>query len=226
MAATHTALRRAGKDVLQAKPPRVHVELSGLPRTALPHDLRRLCGKSKVENVGSVAIDYERFRPTGKGILTFSLPEYAAAAYKALNSTVVGGKRVQARPISIVPEIPRSRGIKGRLEAAQRGIITGNGPSGGVTSSGRNVVLYGLPAKVIPAVLVEALRSFKLAGTEFGKEVVVKLETQNQVTTSSRFLVRMSSISEAYRLVRTFHMQLWRPDLHGDKFLLRAFVVW
>ncbi len=125
----------------------------------------------------SVALDYRRFRPTGTGLLTFSRQEHAAVAHKTLNGSVAGGKRVKTRLLSHLPERPRMRGQKGMLEAAQRGAISGDGPSGGITGSGRNVVLYGLPGKLHAGVLLDNLRGFKLAGAEFGKEVVVKLDS-------------------------------------------------
>ncbi|KAI0670319.1 hypothetical protein C8Q78DRAFT_1079296 [Trametes maxima] len=224
MAATRTAAKQVTKRTFEGSSQGRHVQLLGLPRTALPNDLRRLCGKSRVENVANAAIDYHRFRPSGEGLLSFTRPEYAAAAFKALNNAVVGGKTVKARTLNNIPKLPRARGPKGVLEAGQRGAITGNGPSGGVTGAGRNVVIYGLPGKLPPSTLADNLRDFKLAGTEYGREVVVKLET-TKLTYTSRHLVRMASVSEAYRLVRKLHMQSWRPDIHEDKFTVRAFVV-
>ncbi|KAH9900996.1 hypothetical protein C8Q73DRAFT_226809 [Cubamyces lactineus] len=221
MAATRTALQKVGKELYEA----LTIGLSGLPRTALPSDIRRLCGKSKIENVVNVTLEHERFRPTGQGFITFARPEYTHPALKNLKQAVVGGKSVRARAMNTSPEIPRSRGAKGLLEAGQRGAITGNGPSGGITGSGRNVVIYGLPGRMNAVMLADSLRNFKLAGTEFGREVIVKLEPKGAASTS-RFLVRASSVSEAYRLVRTFHMRPWRPDLNGDKFTAHAFVVW
>ncbi|KAI0647112.1 hypothetical protein C8Q79DRAFT_1009253 [Trametes meyenii] len=226
MAAIRTAAKQVTKRAFEGSSPGRHIQLLGLPRTALPNDLRRLCGKSKVENVANAAIDYHRFRPSGEGLLSFTRPEYAAAAYKALNNAVVGGKTVKARTISNVLKPPRARGPQGLLEAGQRGAITGNGPSGGVTGAGRNVVLYGLPGRLPPSTLADNLRDFKLASTEYGREVVVKLEASGKLTYTSRHLVRMASVSEAYRLVRKLHMQSWRPDIHEDKFTVRAFVVW
>ncbi|OSC99092.1 hypothetical protein PYCCODRAFT_1416620 [Trametes coccinea BRFM310] len=217
---------RGTKAVLEPQTPRLNVEIRGLPRTAIPNDLRRLCGKASVENVSSGAVEYRRFRPTGHGFLSFARPEWAAAATKALNKVFVGGKPVTAKAVGPVSMPGRSRGSKGLLEAAQRGVITGDGASGGVTGSGRNVVIFGLPGRIIPPVLAENLRGYKLATTEFGKQVIVKLDHDGKVTSSSRFLVRATTVSEAHRLVRTLHMQPWRPDLHGDKFTVRAFVVW
>lgn len=127
--------------------------------------------------VTSAVLDYRRFRSTGTGLLTFSRPEHAAVAHKALNGSVAGGKRVKTRLLSYLPELPRMRGQKGILQAAQRGAITGDGPSGGIAGSGRNVVLYGLPGKLSVGSLLDSLRGVKLAGAEYGKEVVVKLDT-------------------------------------------------
>ena len=126
----------------------------------------------------TVTLEHERFRPTGQGFISFSRPEYAYAALKNFKQAVVGGKTVQARAVDTPLVIPRSRGTKGVLEAARRGAITGNGPSGGVTGSGRNVVMYGLPGRLYAETLVDILRSFKLAGSEYGKEVIVKLEAK------------------------------------------------
>ena len=125
-----------------------------------------------------MTLEHERFRPTGQGFISFSRPEYAYAALKNFKQAVVGGKTVQARAVDTPLFIPRSRGTKGVLEAARRGAITGNGPSGGVTGSGRNVVMYGLPGRLYAETLVDILRSFKLAGSEYGKEVIVKLEAK------------------------------------------------
>ncbi|KAI0636905.1 hypothetical protein C8Q77DRAFT_1095102 [Trametes polyzona] len=227
MAATRTAARRAGRELLQERPTtKQHIKLSGLPRTALPDDLRRLCGKTKAENVAGVAIDYRRFRPTGHGYLSFTTPELAEAANKALRRAVAGGKMIETQLIHYLPTIPRARGQKGILEAAERGAVTGDGPGGGVTAGGRNVVMYGLPGRLGADQLIGSLRNFKLAGAEHGREVAVKLEQGERVTSTSRWLVRMASVSEAHRLVRKLHMQFWRPDLIGEKCRIRAFVVW
>ena len=42
---------------------------------------------------------------------------------------------------------------------------------------------------------------------------------------TTRWLCRLESVSEAYRLVRTLHMHKWRPDLFGDKFVVHAAVI-
>ena len=39
------------------------MSLTGLPRTALPTDIRRLCGKSKIENVVNGALSFSPLYP-------------------------------------------------------------------------------------------------------------------------------------------------------------------
>ena len=66
----------------------------------------------------------------------------------------------------------RMRGVRGREQAAQRGLVSGNGPNGGVTGSGKNVVIYGLPGKMTEEAAGYYLKSFKLAGLAGDKDIV------------------------------------------------------
>ncbi len=173
--------------------PKLSVHLKGLSRTTLPNDLRRLCGKSGVENVSvgehltrnhfllcveassiSVAVNYNRFRPDGTATLSFTRPEFVPAALKVLNRSVVGGKAITAEPTDDVPVLPRTRGPKGILDAAQRGVYRGDGPSAGVPGGGKTVILSGLPDRLVPVIVADNLRSFKLARSEMGSPAVVK----------------------------------------------------
>lgn len=69
----------------------------------------------------------------------------------------------------------RTRGAQGLHEAAKRGIITGNGARGGLSSEGYNVVLWGLPGKMTSDSLKSFLHSFRLVGSEGGKKEIIKL---------------------------------------------------
>ena len=173
------------------------IYLTGVPRTALPNDLWRLCGKVGISNVDNgtccllsepfralksygvclvVSIEYSRFRPTGAAILSFTRPEFVPAAVKALDKALLSGKTLGARPAEVLHDIPRGRGVQGALEAAQRGVVHGNGPDAGLTGGGKNVVIWGLPGKMYASSLIEQLRGFKLAGAEQGRPVVIKLD--------------------------------------------------
>jgi hypothetical protein len=67
----------------------------------------------------------------------------------------------------------RSRGLKGREEASERTIVTGNGVQGGITDVGRSVLLSGLPGRVSTDIVRRSLKNYKLMG---GQAEVVKLE--------------------------------------------------
>lgn len=99
-------------------------------------------------------------------------------ALKAMQGTVLSGKALRGVPVNDPSEaITRTRGVKGRLEAAERGLFTGNGPNGMSTGQGKGVVIYGLPGKLTPGGLRTYLRNFKLASAEAGQQEIVKLET-------------------------------------------------
>jgi hypothetical protein len=68
----------------------------------------------------------------------------------------------------------RSRGLKGREEASERSIVSGNGSQGGITDVGRSVVLSGLPGRISTDAVRRYLRDYSLMG---GQAEVVKLES-------------------------------------------------
>jgi len=115
----------------------------------------------------------------------------------------------------------RSRGLKGREEASERTIVTGNGVQGGITDGGRSVLLSGLPGRISVETVRRLLRNYKLMG---GQAEVVKLGTNDTVRNAltSRILVRLSSASEAFRLVRNIHMTNYEVGAWEDKYTIRA----
>lgn len=68
----------------------------------------------------------------------------------------------------------RGRGQEGRAEAAERGVV-GNGPSGRLSGTSRNVAISGLPEYVTTQDVKEYLKSFKLAGSVEGEKEIVKM---------------------------------------------------
>lgn len=71
--------------------------------------------------------------------------------------------------------VTRTRGPTGRGEAANKGLVNGNGPNGGTSGNGKNVIVWGLPGKLPPGSLKNYLRAFRLSD-ENGEESVVKIE--------------------------------------------------
>jgi hypothetical protein len=198
----------------------LHVKLVGFPRTTTPADITRLLGKKNVHNITKVALEYHRFEPTGRAVLTLSQPSVHSKVMVALRQLRYFGH--QLMPRSTLPPAEtrvRSRGLKGREEASERSIVTGNGIQGGITDVGRSVLLSGLPGKMTTDAVRRFLRNYKLMG---GQAEVVKLEPNTKSILTSRVLVRLSSASEAFRLVRNVHMTNFEPDTWEDKYTIRA----
>jgi len=228
------AVRRAASDFVRrpvsiSNEERIHIQLRGLPRTALPADIKRALIRGRLMGVTDVAIDYHRFIPTGRAFLTLTTPDVLNQNLRALENA-----SISSIPITSVSSPPpptvsqRTRGVQGRMEAAERGLITGNGPRGGVVNDGKNIVLWGLPGRLTPEGLKGLLHNFKLAGTEGRKKEFVKVEPPDRsaYTMVSKHLIRMSSVSEAHRLVRALHMTYFQPEVHKEKYLIRCRVVY
>lgn len=71
--------------------------------------------------------------------------------------------------------VARTRGSVGRQEAANKGLVDGNGPNGGTSGNGKNVIIWGLPGKLPSDGLRNYLRAFRLS-EESGQESIVKIE--------------------------------------------------
>lgn len=64
----------------------------------------------------------------------------------------------------------------GRREAADRGVLTGDGPSGGIIANGLSVVITGLPGRMTTGGLKHWLRNFKLAGDTAEEKEIIRIE--------------------------------------------------
>jgi len=206
-----------------------HIQLRNIPPTATPTDLRRLVTRSKLEGVTDVALDYQRFLTSGRAYLTLSHPDFLRSNLDALQNTSISSISVTAvasdPPLDVTPL--RTRGTAGRVDASQRGIIVGNGIRAGLLNPAKNVVLWGLPGKMTPEALKKVLKRFKLAGSDGGKQEVAKVEMPDRTfTLFSRHLVRVSSVSEAHRLVRAMHMTYFEPQRWGKKYRIQARVIY
>ncbi|KAH9966590.1 hypothetical protein BC827DRAFT_1264550 [Russula dissimulans] len=152
----------------------LHVQLSGLPRTTTPADITRLLARSGVHDITNVALDYRRFEPTGRAFLTLSRPSALQKVLAALKQLRFFGHPLRPRTTPAPAEHGmRSRGLKGREEASERSIVSGNGSQGGITDVGRSVILSGLPGKISSAAVRRFLKNYQLMG---GQAEVVKLE--------------------------------------------------
>lgn len=173
---------------------RVHIQLRDVPRTALPSDVQRTVFHKKLVGVSDgmltsdsrpylnlkdyviVAIDYHRFAPTGRAYLTLTASDLLNANLRKLHDATISSMPVQSVSAPQPGSVPRrARGPQGRAEAAERGVLSGNGPRGGLSAGGMSVVLWGLPGRLTAESLRAFLRDFTLAGTEGGKKEFMKI---------------------------------------------------
>ncbi|KAJ3562890.1 hypothetical protein NP233_g9297 [Leucocoprinus birnbaumii] len=196
------------------------IVLQNVPRTATPKDIRREINKAGVKGVYDIAKDYEYFKPTERAILTLVSPDYLRSSLKALNDLLISGISIKASPHISDTEPstkrPRMRGHEGRMAAAARGALTGSGPRAGIANNDTTVVLGGLPARTSPLRLAEMLKKFGIAKSAKGEPQVVKLPLPpNTFSMTSKFLITLTSVSEAHRLVRKLHASYFQ--IYGEE---------
>ncbi|KDQ60755.1 hypothetical protein JAAARDRAFT_55494 [Jaapia argillacea MUCL 33604] len=205
-----------------------YILLEKLPRTALPSDIWRMIQRSQTENIVKAELNYHRFERKGQAFLTLSQPEFCQPALKALANASISALPVQASPCEQLTVRDRVRGARGYAEASERNLFEGDGPSARVTQfyRGKCVVISGFPKRFQPGRVKNFLKGFKFIGSEGGRKEVVKVEPPAGIyAISSKFLVRLASVSEAHRLVRHIHMRFYDPETHEGRFRLRAQVV-
>lgn len=126
-----------------------------------------------------VAVDYEYFKPAERAILTLSSPDYMRDNLQALKDLTISAIPVRASPYhpQTQPRILlRTRGQRGRSEAARRGVLVGCGPSAGVTNDGRTVVFGGLSSRSSSeSWLEDLLANFQIARSDKGDPQIVRL---------------------------------------------------
>lgn len=120
-------------------------------------------------------MDYDRFRPTGVAYLTLSSKNSVARNLRILNSATMTSLSLHATAVPSPFRVARTRGFIGRQEAADKGLVNGNGPNGGTSGNGKNAMMWGLPGKLSPDGLRNYLRAFRLSD-QSDQESIVKIE--------------------------------------------------
>ncbi|RDB24265.1 hypothetical protein Hypma_008713 [Hypsizygus marmoreus] len=193
---------------------RRHILLKGIAPTATTGDVKRAIA-GKLNGVASVAINYWRFGPSGRALITLTQSDFMQENLRALNRLTIAGIPAKAQAIYYNEAVSnRTRGVKGRAEAVERGFPLGTGPWGNYPNHERNVVIWGLPGKLtVDALEANALEGFKVARSKDGKAMIIKVPLpETKFTFFSRFVVTMSSVSEAHRLVRRLHSTSWDKE--------------
>jgi len=122
-----------------------------------------------------VSMDYDRFWKTGTAYLSLSSQNSMARNLRLLRDATMSSLSLHATAVPNPFPFERMRGSFGREEAAKKGLIDGNGPSGGTSGNGKNVIMWGLPGKLPPDGLRNYLRAFRLSDAS-GQESIVKIE--------------------------------------------------
>ncbi|KAF9477364.1 hypothetical protein BDN70DRAFT_837955 [Pholiota conissans] len=194
-----------------------HIVLRGLPKAATSRDIQRAVMQADVKGVSEVSIYYRHFRPTGKAVLTMSLPDFTRNAVHRLQNTRILGVRPEAEPI-LSPEKMLRKSEKGKPFEA-----TGDGPSAGVIP-GKTVSLSGLPGRTGIDSIYKLVTGFKLESRKNQPSVQVCLIPEKKFSLFSRFCVHLESEGEAQRLVRALHMTHYK-DLEGAP-LIKAEIIY
>lgn len=83
--------------------------------------------------------------------------KFVTNAMRTVRAAQMSTLPLKAWPASI-RHFQRTRGVRGRAEAAERALIEGNGPGGGFDPKGCDVVLSGLPEQVTSGALRHFLK--------------------------------------------------------------------
>jgi len=102
-----------------------------------------------------VSLLYAHFRPTGKGFLTLSLPDYTVAAIHRLESLQMSGSYLYGEPIYNIWS-PRVRGMA----------MLGDGPSAGL-DAGTTVSMSGFPGRTAISDIYKLVKGFDVKKITF-----------------------------------------------------------
>ncbi|KAK7014977.1 hypothetical protein R3P38DRAFT_2998748 [Favolaschia claudopus] len=211
-----SSLRRQLRRIPDALQRATQIELSNVPRTATPADIRRLVFRAQVQGVDDVSIDYYHLNPTGRAYLKLTHSDFLLPALDALEKITISGVHPTAEP-SDRPSY-----------ATEYAWTEGNGLSSEIKSYGKAVAVWGYPKSFTPEALDRSLAGrftfpqneayiFKLPGRE--------TDASKPFTLYSRFFVRLDSVSEAHRFVRELHLTYHAPLQHQAKYSLHAHVI-
>jgi len=207
-----------------------HIELGNVPLTATADDVRRLVDRAGLKGVQDVALMFNHFRPTGTALISLTRPDYLKENLNLLDSASMARTPLKAKPRlldDVDAALPRTRGERGREEASERGAINGNGPHGGISNGEKTVTLWGFPGKTEVPAVETILRNFKISRTKDGKGGVYKIGVpEGEFSMYSRFIITLPNVSEAHHLVRQLNMTYFEPGSLGDRFMLRARIVY
>ncbi|KAF8710680.1 hypothetical protein RHS03_02153, partial [Rhizoctonia solani] len=207
-----------------ARGERTWVKLSGLPRTISPVDIARHVKALTSNTPKQVHLDYRNFIPSGRAWVGFTNSDKTEQAVQVLRGSVIAGYTIRAQKTDEQNLVnaglpPRTRGPRGRAQAQERGLASGNGPDAKLIKRQKNVYMWGLPGRMLEPELAKIFEPYGLRVTDEEPRSIQKLERK---APTSRFVVRLMTTAGAHRLVRDFHM----TEKFGAGYLVHARVVY
>lgn len=155
---------------------------------------------SNLSQIYAVRLFYKRFRPTGKAVLACSVPDHTQDVVRECSKISIGLRTIKS--FSTTDEKffdRRKRGLAGKSEATQRGVITGNGPTPGGNPN-RTVTVTNVPHGTHFKKVAQLAEGFELKGDDGTRREVEKwsilkvpppyvLQSFDQTNSSCRFAV-------------------------------------
>ncbi|KAJ7063172.1 hypothetical protein C8F01DRAFT_61118 [Mycena amicta] len=203
--------RRGTRYIPDALKQATQIELSRVPLTAKPADIRRLVSRAQAPGVEDVAIEYRQLQPTGRAYLKLNHTSFLLPCLKALESVSISGIHPVAEPCDRKVPPTRLSGLSSEL-----------------ASHGKHVVVWGIPRGVGGGhtALEKLLGSLHFHRPTLPEQYIDKLPLRHSSSIVDRFLVRLSSVAEAHRLVQQVHMTHYLPSVYGTEYPLHGRVIY
>jgi hypothetical protein len=230
--------------------------LKGLPLSMTSNDVRRaLKGISGVDRGqflqfylskhahrnSIVDLQYKHFRPTGRAIITMTLPDFTDSAVVACKRLPLRGYNIDAMPIADPASLESTAGMMSSGQSVNRYTeALGTGLSAGVIA-GKTVTLSGFSGKTTIDAVRHLVSNFRLQKVKdiapvqrvplYVPELFAILcltshpsSPDKKFSMFARFCIHLESDSEAQRLVRQLHMRPYRGVQGGP--IIRAEVIY
>ncbi|ESK96896.1 hypothetical protein Moror_6474 [Moniliophthora roreri MCA 2997] len=199
-------LRSAAAPLSQAR----HILLQGIPRTATPADLSRLLKRYNVQGIEDVGVYYDRGHPRTNALITLVRPNFTRDNLRELEKASFCGVPLRSTPIEEEQlknyiNLDKGSGIHASLPDVQRG---------------KTVLVWGLPYNTTREQVAPLFEGFEM------KTKVEKVKRGNRSGPISRFMMSMTSESEAHRFVRKMHLMDVSLDDTGALHTIHAHVMY
>ncbi|KAI8870305.1 hypothetical protein GQ42DRAFT_17360 [Ramicandelaber brevisporus] len=212
------------------------VQISGLPLTTTRNDILHF---TKSNGVGASAVknvffDYnQQLKPMGRCVVELQNPKLADNMVKMSRfPSKLGGQKAHVTTavygFTVSQTSQAGQRSDGSDKLNKRGSLSAadytHPAIGTEAGSGCSVVLAGLPGFVSIEEIRTFLSDYDMADLE--RPVIEILPRPfGDKTNHANAIVRLSTVSEAYRLVRREHAQFYRTERHGNTYRISARVV-